>query len=144
MSQLTLLEKIKGHGKIQGGHLEVLYTILKCCEDFEFSLCQASRKFLSLRLVPMNGTKRNKERQGGTHLSAPNICFPPLQQLGPQVGESQPEGILREKRKRRAKGKIERVTHLGILKGLYCPPATGSFPATCWALWVSPTNPEGL
>lgn len=39
---------IKGHGKTQGGHLEILHTTLKYCEDFEFSICQDSQKILLL------------------------------------------------------------------------------------------------
>lgn len=39
MFQLMLpaeMLELKGHGKTQGGHLEVLHTTLKCYEDFEF------------------------------------------------------------------------------------------------------------
>lgn len=82
-----------------------------------FPYGKSPRKFVFLRPVTMNGT---------------------------QVGESQPEGVLREKR---AKGQMQRrkhLTDLGILKVLYCLPVTVSVPATCWALWVSPTNSEDL
>lgn len=86
--------------------------------------------------------KKNTKKTGRLQLSSPNMHSPTPPTT--QATNGRIQGVLREKR---AKGQIqeEKAPHnIGLLKGLYCLPATTSVPSTCWALQDSPTNPEDL
>lgn len=91
---------IKGHGKTQRVHLEVLHTILKCREGFEFSICQDSQNlFFFLRPVTMNEKRENKERQDGYVFLLRTSALHPSNNLGCKW-----ENL----RENRAKGQMQR------------------------------------
>lgn len=80
------------------------------------------------------GIKNNRE--ASTFFFKHALSIPPTTQAT--------EGRIQGEKGRRPNAGGESTTNIGILKGLYCLPATISVPATCWALQDSPTNPEDL
>lgn len=69
------------------------------------------------------GIKNNRE--ASTFFSKHALSTPPTTQAT--------EGRIQGEKGRRPNAGGESTTNIGILKGLYCLPATISVPATCWA-----------
>ena len=125
---------MKDNGKMQRGHLGVLYTTLKCWEGLEFSILQEFQKIPALETHDgMRGDK--KQTEFPSFFSNPMLSTPPT--AWASNGRVLPESVLGrneiEGPKAQWKGRKD-LTRIGIPKGLYCPLATLSsisFPAMC-------------